>query len=65
MTSRGVRVDLGEAEKTRDSLIRREKNTLAEIKSWSAITLKFGRPKVWRTHSINSGVLPKDRDGRS
>ena len=47
MTSRGVRVDLGEAEKTRDSLIRREKNTLAEIKK-----LVGNHVEIWAAKSL-------------
>ena len=47
MTSRGVRVDLDEADKARDSLIRREKNTLAEIKK-----LVGNHVEIWAAKSL-------------
>ena len=47
MTSRGVRVDLDEADKARNSLIRREKNTLAEIKK-----LVGNHVEIWAAKSL-------------
>jgi DNA polymerase I-like protein with 3'-5' exonuclease and polymerase domains len=47
MTSRGVRVDLDAAAKTRDALIRREKNVVSEIKK-----LVGNHVEIWAAKSL-------------
>ncbi len=47
MTSRGVRVDLDAAAKTRDALIRREKNVISEIKK-----LVGNHVEIWAAKSL-------------